>query len=312
MKRIYSHFIICILIFSLNSSIAYAQLSKYLTIDPENASFVYEDIYHFVRAHALLTPESDSVAILQKEYLDRGTPGLKMFIEKYELTAESLVKAIRKHPEKYASLGEMPELLYAQEPSFRKAYAKLKDFIPNAVFLPTYFLIGDFRGIGSGSTEGTLISVEKWIKPIDHKKTTLVHELVHIQQVLAVGYDKYKALFGPEKSLLGLCIREGTAEFFADLVTGKIGQDEALEYTRRNEKRLWKWFKKEMYGQETGDWMWTKPTDPEQQQHVGYAMGYLIVKAYYDNAKDKAKAAREIIAVTNYSDFLEKSGYEKQ
>jgi hypothetical protein len=119
----------------------------------------------------MLKPGSDSLKILKTEYLDKGTAGLKMFIEKYDLNVERLVKAIQKHPEKYA------------------------------------------------------------------------------------------ALFGPEKNLLGLCIREGIGEFFTYLVTGTITQDEALRFTTKNEKSLWDWFKKEMGGSETGDWMWKKPED---------------------------------------------------
>jgi len=283
-----------------------------LTRDPGKAPFVYDDVQNFIRAYDLLTEEADSVAILQAEYLDKGTPGLRMFVEKYDLTAERLVDAIRKHPEKYAALHDMPELLSAHSSVYREAFAKLKSFIPDIVFPPTYFLIGAYRGIGSGSIEGQLITVEQWVKPIEGRKTMIVHELVHFQQVIAVGYDKYKALFGPEKNLLGLCIREGTAEFFADLVTGKITQDEAVDFMVKNEKRLWEWFVKEMQGRETGDWMWSQPSDPEQPPHVGYAIGYRIVEAYYRNARDKDQAVRKILSVTDYQAFLEGSGYAEQ
>jgi uncharacterized protein YjaZ len=119
-------------------------------------------------------------------------------------------------------------------------------------------------------------------------------------------------LFGPEKNLLGLCIREGTAEFFADLITGRITQDEALPFTLQHERRLWEWFRKEMNGQETGDWMWKKPADPDQPMHVGYVMGYRIVQAYYNNASDKKQAVQEILSVTDFAGLLERSGYALQ
>jgi len=260
----------------------------------------------------MLAAGGDTLAILQSEYIDKGTPGLKIFIEKYGLTPERLIKAIRKHPEQYASMRQMPELLAGLEKDAREAFVELKQFIPNAVYPPTYFLVEAHRGIGSGSVEGQLISVDKWKAPIEGKTTMITHELVHFQQVVAVGYDKYKALYGPEKSLLGLCIREGTAELFADLVTGNITQDEAVEYTLEHEKRLWNWLVKEMDSAETGDWMWKKPEDPEQPYHVGYVMGYRIVEAYYNNAADKAQAVDEILSVSDYRAFLDKSGYAGQ
>jgi hypothetical protein len=283
-----------------------------LTLDPNKASFVYDDVQNFIRAYNLFTEEADSIAILQKEYFDKGTPGLKIFVEKYELNADKLVKAIRKNPEKYGALHKMPKLLSDYSSLTREEFAELKSYIPDIVYPPTYFLIGAYRGIGSGSAEGQLITVETWSNPLKGKTTMIIHELVHFQQVMAVGQEKYIALYGPEKNLLGLCIREGTAEFFANLVTGKITQDKSVDFTLKNEKRLWELFIKEMHGQETGDWMWSKPSDPEQPNLVGYVIGYRIVEAYYKNAKDKEQALHEILSVTDYSAFLEKSGYADQ
>jgi hypothetical protein len=39
-------------------------------------------------------------------------------------------------------------------------------------------------------------------------------------------------------------------------------------------------------------------------------MGALITKAYYENADDKEQAIRDILSVTDYPAFLERSGYE--
>ncbi len=285
-------------------------LTKNVARDPAKAQFVYKDVENFIRAFEMLTPGCDTLAVLRTEYIDKGTPGLKIFIEKYGLTPEMLIKKIRKFPEKYGSLGDLPGLLDEQIKIYRREYTKLKRLIPDAVFPPTYFLVEAHRGIGSGSIEGPLISVDKWIRPIEEgKKSHLVHEMIHLQQVAAQGYDQYIRIFGPEKNLLALCIREGTAEYFAFLVTGIVGKDEALAFLEKSEKRLWEQFRKEMYGEETGEWMWRKTSNPEQPRDVGYAMGYLIVEAYYENAKDKKSAVREILSVTDYPAFLEKSGY---
>ena len=127
-----------------------------------------------------------------------------------------------------------------------------------------------------------------------------------------MGIKKYLALFGPKKNLLGLCIREGTAEFFSDLVSGKITQEKARDYVLKHEKELWDLFQPDMSGRETKDWMWKKPKNPKQPPHVGYVMGFLIVKAYYDQAKDKTKAVQEILSVTDYPAFLKKSQYENR
>jgi hypothetical protein len=312
LQHLYSFIIGTILIIGICFEAQAQQGPPDLTKDPNKAPFVYDDVQNFIRAYNLFTEEADSIAILQTEYFDQGSPGLKIFVEKYGLNAENLVKAIRKHPEKYGALHNMPKLLSAYSSLTRDGFAKLKSYIPDIVYPPTYFLIGAYRGIGSGSAEGQLITVEMWSNPIEGRTTMIIHELVHFQQVMAVGHEKYIALYGPAKNLLGLCIREGTAEFFAKLVTGKITQDKAVDFTLKNEKKLWELFIKEMHGQETGDWMWSKPSDPEQPNLVGYVIGYRIVEAYYNNAKDKEQALHEILSVTDYSTFLEKSGYTDQ
>jgi hypothetical protein len=76
-----------------------------------------------------------------------------------------------------------------------------------------------------------------------------------------------------------------------------------------HERTLWDVFRKDMLGGETGDWLWRQPADPEQPQDVGYAMGARIVETFYESADDKAAAAREILSITDYKAFLERSGY---
>jgi hypothetical protein len=298
-----------LLCIALTAAATAQEIPTEFTREPAEARFVYDDVVNFNRAFAMLASSADSLDVIQAEYIDKGTPGLKVFQEKYGLTAEGLLKAIRKRPEKYTALKDMPAALHELEDSTRAAFERLKQLIPEAVFLPTYFLVETHRGIGSGSVEGPLIAVDRWEQPLFDKTTMIVHEVTHIQQVVAVGYDKYVALFGPEKNLLGLCIREGTAEFFADLVTGDITQDEALPYTIEHESRLWEQFVKEMHGSETGDWMWSKPADSTQPPHVGYVMGYRIVQSYYERAEDTARAVTDILSVTDYPKFLEQSGY---
>jgi hypothetical protein len=286
-------------------------LTDNLEPDPSRAAFVQIDVRNFLRAFEMLESGGDSLAILQAEYVDRGSPGLNAFILRYELTAERLLNAIRKYPSDYAAVAEKSAVLMEQVDRYREAYAEIKRLIPDAAFPPTYFLIGAHRGIGSGSEEGPLVTIEgESIESLRGEFTPmLTHEMVHMQQVQAIGLDKYRAIFGPEKSLLALTIREGIAEYFADRVTGHMTQDEARAFVEQHESELWEQFQQEMLGTETGDWMWRRPSRPDQPPHVAYVLGARITAAYYDNAADKERAVREIMAVVDSPAFLERSGY---
>jgi hypothetical protein len=124
--------------------------------------------------------------------------------------------------------------------------------------------------------------------------------------------EEYQSIFGPKMSLLALAIREGTAYFLTLLSTGGHTHKESYDYFIQNEKDLWERFKGEMNERLPGEWMWKKPVDPEQPLDLGYIMGARIVEAYYSNAKDKQKAVQDILSITDYKGFLEKSGYAEK
>lgn len=293
-------------------TVAQQRLTTDVAGSAAEAAFVYEDVEHFIAAAAAIADGADPVQALQTKYLDRASPGLGMFIEKYDLTTDRLLKAIEKHPGAYGRIGRTLELLRAQEHSFRKAYAQMKEVIPDAVFPPTYFLVAGHRGIGSGSIEGPLISIEKeTAESIEGDlDATLVHEMVHMQQLAAVG-EAYFAIFsGEQRTLLALSIREGAATFVAELITGgSEHKNLARDYLLAHEQELWQAFRQDMLGHETGDWLWQQPGDPDQPQDVGYAMGARIVEAFYGNAPDKQEAAGRIMAIIDYPAFLARSGY---
>lgn len=303
-----------LILITVGVSEAQQRLTENVTTDPFEAEFVHADVENFIRAFGLLASESDTVAILEEEYLALASPGLSMFIQKYDLTSERLLKAIRKHPEKYAGLDAILAALTENEPAFKATYAQLADMIPGAVFPPTYFLVAGHRGIGSGSTEGPLISVEKKSPEsiASDLPATLVHEMVHMEQLAALGEDYFAIFSGEERTLLATSVREGVATWFSERITGgSHHKNLARDYLLAHEDELWARFQSEMLGHDMGDWLWKKPTDPGQPQDVGYALGARIAEAYYANAEDKELAVWEILAIRDYPAFVEKSGYGK-
>ena len=157
---------------------------------------------------------------LEAEYFAKASAGLKQMVVKYPFTAAELAEAIERYPQKYDRIGHIVQMLKARETDFRMAYRRYKQIAPDTVFPPTYFLVDRHRGIGSGSPDGQLITIEsRTDESIGRIETLLIHELVHFQQLVATGPDEFYAIFGPKKTLLALTIREGTAEFFTDLAT---------------------------------------------------------------------------------------------
>jgi hypothetical protein len=280
-----------------------------------DAVFVYDDVERFVDVLEGLSEGADTLEAFQSQYLDAATPGLEMFIEKYDLSAERLLGAIRRYPSDYAGLGEKLDALRENESAYREAYADLGKVAKGSVFPPTYFLVGAHRGIGSGSTEGPLVTIEKKSAQgiEDDLAATLVHEMVHMQQLAAIG-DEYFVIFnGPERTLLALSIREGVATFLSEVVTGgSPHKNEARAYLMAHEAELWEQYSEVMLGPDTGDWLWSAPADPDWPRDLGYAIGARIAEVFAVMADDYDAAVSEMLAITDYEGFLRKSGYGKQ
>jgi hypothetical protein len=295
------------------SGAAQQELTSNVTRDPGEAVFVFSDVENFIRAQQAIDAGADPAESLQSEYLDRASPGLRMFIEKYDLTLDRLLDALVKRPDEYRRIPELLNALKDQVPSFRHTLEAIQRVIPTAVYPPTYFVVSGYRGIGSGSIEGPLISIEKQTPEAIRERdveSTLVHEMIHMQQLAAVGAEYFAIFSGEERTLLALSIREGAATFFAELITGgSEHKNLARDYYLAHEKELWEAFSADMLGHQMGEWLWKKPADPDKPQDLGYAIGARIVEQFYDNATDKGAAAREIMAITDYPAFLSLSGY---
>ena len=295
---------------------AQQRLTSDIAHDPADAEFVYADIDNFLSASDAIAGGMDSTEALRTLYFDRASPGLLMFVEKYDLTVGRLQAAMEEFPEAYERVGETLQALREQEPSFVGAYEAIKRMLPGAVFPPTYFVVAGHRGIGSGSIEGPLISIEKntaaSVRDGDIEPT-LVHEMIHMEQLAAVSEAYFDIFSGEGRTLLALSIREGGATWFAEVIAGgSRHKNLARDYYLAREQELWRDFAEDMYGHEMGDWLWEAPADPEQPQDLGYVIGARIVETYYANADDPGQAAMEIMSITDYPDFLERSGYPEQ
>jgi hypothetical protein len=276
----------------------------------DRARFVFDDIDHFIHAMDMVAAGAPLVPTLEREYFGRASPGLEQLVVKYPFTAEELARAIEQHPADYYRIPAIADEIRARVDVYRAAYGRFADVVPGVVFPPTYFLVGRHRGIGSGSPVGQLITIErKTDASIKHLDTLLVHELTHFQQLVSVGPDEFYALFGSKKSLLGLTIREGAAEYVADRVTGRMTQENARGYVIEHEPELWSRFEPAMLSPDTGEWMWSEPSSPEQPRDVAYVIGARIVQAYVDGAPDPHDALRKVFEVVDPESLLLDSGY---
>ncbi|MBB3699511.1 DUF2268 domain-containing protein [Flammeovirga yaeyamensis] len=284
--------------------------------DPAAPKLYTSDIENFYTAFDLVLKDTANAnQIFKEKYFSVGTKGLKDF---YKLKINDLDKFSRfiiKHQEFYKSIrkditniDDLKKKIYANNKAF-------KDIYPDAVFPDIYFVVGRFSSNGTISKRGLLIGIEilslteesdteKWhqgmlkiIMKRDHIPVTVAHELVHFNQGKT-----------GETTLLSKSLREGAAEFIAELICGETDGD----YTNFSgkEQRIWEDFQKVKDEQLWGLWSsWVRESD-ERPRNAGYWTGYLICKSYYEQREDKSLALKEILDIKDSQEFYDKSKIE--
>jgi len=276
---------------------------------PEQAKVVYTDLVHFVEAYNELATNSDTLQVLQTMYFDRGSEGLKEFIRRHQLSPEMLRDAMLANPERYALLPNFLANISVVEDTYLKLMQDYSSVLPNAMYPPTYLLVGANRGIGQASLVGQLITVTRAADNLEKLQKIMTHELSHFQQAMAMGGQKYAALYTAPNNMLGICLREGGAEFVTSLVLNDITQSAALDYIKKNESSLKQKFTEDLETQNKNFWLWASIGQNEYPRLLGYAMGYLISKKYYEQAPDKTAALQNILLIDDAEAFVQSSGY---
>ena len=277
--------------------------------EPKEAALIYSDLLHFMDAYKALETNNDTIQVLQTLYFEKGSKGLKEFINRHQLTAERLKDAMQAHPERYALIPDFVGNITEIEALYADLMKKYHQVLPNTVFAPTYLLVGANRGIGQASQVGQLITITRVVDDRNKMQKLMTHELTHFQQVMAMGGQKYISLYTAPNNMLGMCLREGGAEFFTSLVLGDITQDKALEYIEKNETELKKQFLTDLETQNQEFWLWASIDQNSYPKLLGYAMGYEICKEFYENSADKSTALQDILKMEDAEDFLKSSGY---
>ena len=284
--------------------------------DPQAAQLITSDIDNFWKAFDAGSP-GNRRASFQRDYFEKGSAGLQAF-KRARIDQCSLIETIAAHPGFYAAIRQSTLRVESMKPQIRASFRKLKSLYPDAVFPDVYFLIGCMNSAGTTADAGLLIGTEMYgrtpaipqseldswlkqvLKPIELVPQIVAHELIHYQQHYPAG----------EKTLLRESIKEGSADFIGELISGGNINSGLHVYADAKERELWDEFRRDMNGTDLNKWLYQGESASDRPADLGYYVGYRICEAYYRNAKDKKRAIREILQVNDFARFLRDSGYE--
>ncbi|OKS84789.1 hypothetical protein [Mucilaginibacter polytrichastri] len=289
------------------------------------------DIDNFWTAYDSIRTTNDSLKQLyyiQKLYVNRGTPGLKAFMEAKDYTPGSYVFAIRRYPKFWASVRNNTYKAKILTSEFDPAIKTLNSIYPELKPAVIYFTIGALNSAGTSGNGMVLIGAELATgdstvdvselppalksglgpyfrsDPFQHIVPLNIHEYVHTQQ----HSEAY--------NLLAQCIYEGTCDFITELVTLKTLPLPYMSYGPEHQPELKAQFATEMFLNTYRNWLYNG-TNNGKVGDLGYFMGYTICRSYYNHSKNKKQAIKDMIEL-NYADttavenFLVNSRYYEQ
>lgn len=286
--------------------------------DPHKVQLVTEDIPRFWRAYDLAARDTaHAVQLFQREYFDQASPGLHDYFDLKIKSVPKFVANQRRKAHYYRSIRSLTLRVDSMKPQILAGFGKLKELYPEARFPNVYFVIGRWTSGGTASSRGLLIGADMECQApgIDERELTLwerrnIGSFAGLPSLVAHEYIHFLQKDGLDRSLLHAAIKEGMADFLAELATGRNPNARLQGYGLTHEQALWAAFTKEMGGTNSSNWIANSDQETtDKPADLGYFVGYRICQAYYERMTDKKQAVHDMLTSSDYPAFLAKSGY---
>ncbi|MFC5524142.1 DUF2268 domain-containing putative Zn-dependent protease [Rhodanobacter ginsengisoli] len=288
---------------------AAAQASSGVSSESSAPVIHTEDVYLFYTVYDAAGGHPTAQQ-LQHEYMDPGSEGLHRLAELRNVTGASIAKTLAGHPALYSDAKRCMAVLPSVRRRLDAALVKLRQLYPPAEFAPVTIAVGRGKPVGVTDASGVMIGLEalcaiNYFEPNveDRFVHVLAHEYAHVQQAIKAPafYDD------PKPTVLKESLIEGAAEFTGELISGGVANTDLEARARGHEMAIETAFVADEDKTDLSSWLYngtlTKPGD------LGYWVGYRITKAYYQHARDKRQALRDILEMTDARAFLARSGW---
>lgn len=280
---------------------------------PAGPQIVTSDVDRFYRVYDAHGGHP-SAEVLDRDYLAPGSGDLHRLMGLRNVSGTTIAKAIEAHPETYENARKCLSVLPNVKRRLAADFTGLIRAYPETRLPPVTIVVGRIRPAGYGDASGVIIGLETLCaadfmnpNPEDRFVHSIMHEYGHVQQegplsTIDVGQ--------PGATVLTMSLMEGAAEFFAERFSGDVGNVAQRAVAKGHEGEIERAFVRDEDKTDLSAWMYNSKGTAAQPGDIGYWVGYLIVKAYYDHARDKHQALVDILHMTDAKAFLAKSGWK--
>ncbi len=265
---------------------------------------------------------------IQREYLDRGSYGVHVFMDGRIRTAAHLAEVIARKPEIYArAIRTCLPIVKATSAELRATYLALHGLLPEAKLPHIYLVVGGDNSGGTAADAAQVLGLEVLCRISDTPeklretvRAFFAHETVHVFQSEAAQQLETTA-----ESLLGGVLTEGAADFIATLVTGRQIDPARAAWGAAREAELWRQFEADLVATKglSGDalrkgpageafrrWLENAGHAPEGWPgEAGYWVGQQIWARWYARQPDKHAAIRRMLTLDRLDEVLAAGRY---
>ncbi|GGD58749.1 DUF2268 domain-containing putative Zn-dependent protease [Muriicola marianensis] len=268
--------------------------------------------------------EKDSARNYLKAFILEGPPEIRDYYAiRYYNTENMYGQMINGAPEYYTYLRNRmnPDSLAALRGKTTAALKNFKTLYPKAVFPKVYIVPGLLNSGGTASEMGLFVGgdmygrspsmpeheLNEWqnetISDLKALPQLILHELMHYQQ----SYSD--SLHGT--TVMYKVIGEGVCDFLRELASGTPVESEQLDYLKipENFRMVTLQLKQDLLSEDLSLWLYNGGSIEDRPADLGYAMGYLITKSYYENAVDKKTALFNLLNTDDMRSILRGSDY---
>jgi hypothetical protein len=198
---------------------------------------------------------------------------------------------------------------------------RFKALYPQAVFPKVYVVPGLLNSGGTATEMGLFVGgdmygksentptaeLTEWQRDAIMEMSSLpsltLHELMHFQQNYRDPDNMNNVLFN--------LVQEGVCDLLVEICSGEPLRNSNLEYLENphNRERILKELSDELYSDDISKWLYNGGSIQDRPHDLGYTLGYLITKSYYERQPDKRQAIYELLNSSDLNTIVNESEY---
>lgn len=292
--------------------------------DVSHFSLEMESMNQFWSFFERAKKDPENAKAIFKEFIFKGPWELRDFYVVRYLNLDNMyAQIINASPDYYQYLkGQFnPDSLTALKSKTSNWMRKFKKIYPKAVFPKVFVVPGILNSGGTATEMGMFVGgdmygrsdsmptqgLNDWQKGAIMNFAELpkltIHELMHFQQ----SYGDTENV----ETVLGAIIAEGVCDFFVELSSGEELKNENLAYLEDpdNMVKILADLQEDLLTEDNSRWLYNGESIEDRPHDLGYTMGYLISKSYYENHSDKRQAIYDLFNTNDFTSILKGSKY---